>query len=473
MDTTETKCSDRPISSCGEYDRPVPSSSWEPTRTSASALPILEENATTYNSIPIHTTNLKKNFLRIPFLEEGLKQPPERLSSVNSFTSKCFKTYPEKSKILVQPSPQCILKEEETISLSDLLARIESVNSAMKRKKSKNCASVRGAFNLPSVSTCVHDEIPWLQMKHKGKVYQDWRGVVSQKPLNVQKRVKQKTPIIKDSDKEMTTDLQDDKLKQAVTTATKSKRKISSGKHIVFKTQEKVKRIGPHLEIFEAFHARKDPSSRKVIRASIYIQKYVRGWLERTRFNRVKAKAASHGPSLLAVVKDYRKMMNRIQRRAGVLNPSTPLKYSELEEWLDKKKFYETMFAKREFRKEMNKNDLQVFFKDCGQLLPPQQIDKVLHLVCPGRTSEVTTINQHQVLEMAFTLHPPAGAKQNTVVQLKSTWVQPIVDGKDGYIYLVICCLQLYCKGQLPHIYPFHSCLTRTRCLEQNTSDAD
>ncbi|XP_039395217.1 IQ domain-containing protein M isoform X3 [Mauremys reevesii] len=380
MDTTETKCSDRPISSCGEYDRPVPSSSWEPTRTSASALPILEENATTYNSI--HTTNLKKNFLRIPFLEEGLKQPPERLSSVNSFTSKCFKTYPEKSKILVQPSPQCILKEE-------------------------------------------------------GKVYQDWRGVVSQKPLNVQKRVKQKTPIIKDSDKEMTTDLQDDKLKQAVTTATKSKRKISSGKHIVFKTQEKVKRIGPHLEIFEAFHAKKDPSSRKVIRASIYIQKYVRGWLERTRFNRVKAKAASHGPSLLAVVKEYRKMMNRIQRRAGVLNPSTPLKYSELEEWLDKKKFYETMFAKREFWKEMNKNDLQVFFKDCGQLLPPQQIDKVLHLVCPGHTSGVTTINQQQVLEMAFTLHPPAGAKQNTVVQLKSTWVQPIVDGKDGYIYLV------------------------------------
>ncbi|XP_050801451.1 IQ domain-containing protein M [Gopherus flavomarginatus] len=313
--------------------------------------------------------------------------------------------------------------------------------------------------NCNFIATFLKNNI-WYQLKFvlvDGKVYQDWRGVVSQKPLNVQKRMKQKAPIIKDSDKEMaqwvgeqqaweaaeelivlmTTDLQDDKLKQAVITTTKSKGKISSGKNIVFKTQEKVKRIGPHLEIFEAFHARKDPSSRKVIRASIYIQKYVRGWLERTRFNRVKAKAASHGPSLSAVVKDYRKMMNRIQRRAGVLNPSTPLKYSELEEWLDKKKFYETMFAKREFWKEMNKSDLQVFFKDCGELLPPQQIDKVLHLVCPGRTSEVTTIKQHQVLEMAFTLHPPAAVKQNTVVQLKSTWVQPIVDGKDGYIYLV------------------------------------
>ncbi|CAM5108020.1 unnamed protein product [Eretmochelys imbricata] len=428
--------SDRPISACGEYDRPVPPSTWEPTRTSDSAPPILAKNASPYNCIPIQTTNLKKNFLRISLLE-GLKQPLERPSSVNGFISKCFKTYPEKSKILVQPSPQCILKGEETISLSDLLARIETMNRAMKRKKSKNCASLSEAFNLPSVSTCVHDDIPWLQMQYKGKAYQDWRGEVSQKPLNAQKQAKQKRPIIKESDKEITTDLQDDKLKKAVTIAPESKRKISSGKCIVIKTQEKVKRIGPHLEVFEAFHARKDPSCRKVIRASIYIQKYVRGWLERTRFNRIKTKAKSHGPSLLAVVKAYRKMMNRIQRRAGVLNPSTPLRYSELEEWLDKKKFYETMFAKREFWKEMDKNDLQAFFKDCGQLLPQQQIDKVLHLVCPGHPSEVTTIKQHQALEMAFTLYPPAGAKQSIVVPVRSTWVQPIVDGEDGYIYLV------------------------------------
>ncbi|CAM2112913.1 unnamed protein product [Caretta caretta] len=94
-----------------EYDRPVPPSTWEPTRTSDSAPPILAKNASPYNCIPIQTTNLKKNFLRISLLE-GLKQPLERPSSVNGFISKCFKTYPEKSKILVQPSPQCILKEE-------------------------------------------------------------------------------------------------------------------------------------------------------------------------------------------------------------------------------------------------------------------------------------------------------------------------------------------------------------------------
>ncbi|XP_074850071.1 IQ domain-containing protein M [Carettochelys insculpta] len=147
--------------------------------------------------------------------------------------------------------------------------------------------------------------------------------------------------------------------------------------------------------------------------------------------------SASHGPSLLAVVREYRKMMDRIKRRAGVWKPSTPLKYSELEEWLDKKKFYEAMFNKREFGKEMDKNNLQAFFKDCGKVFTEQQLDQVLHMVSPGLTSKIKSIKKHQALEMAFTLFPPAGAKQTTPVLVKSTWVQPIVDGDDGSGYLV------------------------------------
>ncbi|XP_025041298.1 IQ domain-containing protein M isoform X7 [Pelodiscus sinensis] len=320
---------------------------------------------------------------KFSFLEKGLEQPYERPYSANDSTSKCFKTYPERSKISVQSPPQCIMKE-------------------------------------------------------KGKEYQDWRGVVTKKPSKVQKQVEQKSPIIKVSEKKKRTNSQDEKLKEAVTTTTiKPERKISSGKHVVFRTQEKVKRIGPHVEIFEAFHTKKDPSCKKVIKAAIYIQKYARGWLERARFKRIKTKAARHGPSLLAVVKEYRKMMNRIQRRAGVLNPSTPLKYSELEEWMDKKKFYETMFAKREFGKDMDKNDLQAFFKDCGKVLSRKEIDRMLHVVYPGFASEVKTIKKYHALELAFTIFPPAGSKQNTVAVSKSTWVQPIVDGIDGYGYLV------------------------------------
>ncbi|XP_025041281.1 IQ domain-containing protein M isoform X3 [Pelodiscus sinensis] len=376
---------------------------------------------------------------KFSFLEKGLEQPYERPYSANDSTSKCFKTYPERSKISVQSPPQCIMKEKETISLRELLTGIESMSRALKHKTSENYASASWAFNLPSVSTCVHDDIPSLQMQYKGKEYQDWRGVVTKKPSKVQKQVEQKSPIIKVSEKKKRTNSQDEKLKEAVTTTTiKPERKISSGKHVVFRTQEKVKRIGPHVEIFEAFHTKKDPSCKKVIKAAIYIQKYARGWLERARFKRIKTKAARHGPSLLAVVKEYRKMMNRIQRRAGVLNPSTPLKYSELEEWMDKKKFYETMFAKREFGKDMDKNDLQAFFKDCGKVLSRKEIDRMLHVVYPGFASEVKTIKKYHALELAFTIFPPAGSKQNTVAVSKSTWVQPIVDGIDGYGYLVV-----------------------------------
>ncbi|XP_019377386.1 PREDICTED: uncharacterized protein LOC109300953 [Gavialis gangeticus] len=186
-----------------------------------------------------------------------------------------------------------------------------------------------------------------------------------------------------------TTDFQANKLKRASSTAKKPERRASSAKRIVFETQEKVKRIGPHLDIFEAFHgARRKTSFRKLVNAIVCIQRFVRGWLERIRYRRIKIKSESHGPSLSAVVKKYRKMLSRIKRRSGLLNLSTSLSFSELEEWMDKKTFYETMFAKREFWKEMDRSDLPGFLRDCGHFLSPHQIDEALRLVCPAVTTE-------------------------------------------------------------------------------------
>ncbi|XP_029459356.1 uncharacterized protein LOC115092544 [Rhinatrema bivittatum] len=104
------------------------------------------------------------------------------------------------------------------------------------------------------------------------------------------------------------------------------------------KSVDRLKRIGPHLEVYEAFHpVKKNPSIKTIVNATICIQKFVRGWLLRTRLNKIKTKAEMHGPSFVEVVKKYRQMMNRIQRRFGVKKPTTALVYSELEEWLDKK----------------------------------------------------------------------------------------------------------------------------------------
>ncbi|XP_058049124.1 IQ domain-containing protein M [Ahaetulla prasina] len=54
---------------------------------------------------------------------------------------------------------------------------------------------------------------------------------------------------------------------------------------------EKVKRIGPHLDIFEAFKKlRKVPTLEKIDSAATCIQKLFKGWYERSKLKRIKLK---------------------------------------------------------------------------------------------------------------------------------------------------------------------------------------
>ncbi|KAM6441615.1 IQ domain-containing protein M [Liasis olivaceus] len=202
--------------------------------------------------------------------------------------------------------------------------------------------------------------------------------------------------------------------------------------------KEKVKRIGPHLEIFEAFNKiRRIPTKEKIVSAATCIQKLIRGWFERTRLNRIKMKAKNHGPNLSAVIKDYRKMMYRIKRRCGILDTSTPLIFEQLEDWLDNKLLYETIFDKREDLKEMDRNELPKFFRDCGHFPTQKEINKTTKLVLQDSGSKNISINKTQVLDIAFMLYPPVGLKLATAAASRSTWVKPIVDGEDSYMYLV------------------------------------
>lgn len=46
------------------------------------------------------------------------------------------------------------------------------------------------------------------------------------------------------------------------------------------------------------------------------------------------------------------------------------------------------------------------------------------------------SLNKTQVVEIAFMLYPPVGLKLITAAAPRSTWVKPIVDGEDSYMYL-------------------------------------
>ncbi|XP_069044661.1 uncharacterized protein iqcm isoform X4 [Lepisosteus oculatus] len=149
-----------------------------------------------------------------------------------------------------------------------------------------------------------------------------------------------------------------------------------------------------------------------------------------------KNQALSHGPSLTVVVKEYYQMMRKLKRRFGIKKLSVPLVYMELEQWLDRKTMYEQMFAKREFWKEMDKNELPNFFRDCGHFPSAQDIENTWSLINHGTFGKAgDAVKKQQAVEMAFTLYPPPSIKHVNARQ--STWVYPIVDGEEGCRYLV------------------------------------
>ncbi|XP_011708837.2 IQ domain-containing protein M isoform X2 [Macaca nemestrina] len=204
------------------------------------------------------------------------------------------------------------------------------------------------------------------------------------------------------------------------------------------KHDNKVKRIGPHIEIFQVFRERKKfMITPKLIRMVTIMQAYVRGWLERKRLQRVMTKALYHGPDMKAVINMYGRLIHRVRYRRGLWRTRQIVNLSELEEWMDRKKFYEIMFAKREYWPKMERSELPNFFSDCGHFPTQKQIDDTWDLVHQdGKEKYSELIKKSKAIEMLFTLYPPEGAHVPNSTLLKSTWLRPIVNGEEGYKHI-------------------------------------
>ncbi|XFF86610.1 hypothetical protein AB1E18_012829 [Capra hircus] len=205
------------------------------------------------------------------------------------------------------------------------------------------------------------------------------------------------------------------------------------------KTDNKVKRIGPHIEIFQVFRGRKKFAiTKNIVKMVTIVQALVRGWLERKRFQRIMAKAFYHGPDLRTVINMYCRQIHRVKYRLGLWRTRQIINLTELEEWMDRKKFYETMFSKREDWQGLERSELLKYFNDCGHFPTHQQIDEVWDLVHREDHEKYTgIIKKHNAIEMLFTLYPPQGAHVSTNLRLRSTWLRPIVNGEEGYKYIV------------------------------------
>ncbi|XP_078494203.1 uncharacterized protein LOC113474865 [Ciona intestinalis] len=192
----------------------------------------------------------------------------------------------------------------------------------------------------------------------------------------------------------------------------------SSGRNNHRREMQRIKRIGPHTNVYEIYHPGPSlPSPALVQDAALEIQRYVRGWLVRKSLNLLKDKLKNNDWELVSAVQEYRETLQRTQLRHGKLKPSLALKYEEFDAFLDQKKKFEMMFRKREFWHEVEESDLPLFFEDCDLYPSVEEIEEAKEIVQKSGTRSgkkkkhsKTGLHLNEVLEIAFHLFVPLGA---------------------------------------------------------------
>ncbi|XP_028644425.1 IQ domain-containing protein M [Grammomys surdaster] len=333
------------------------------------------------------------------------------------------------------------LFKKETVKLGKIMNDIESVSKRMEKEKEMHLEKSRMLEPFHShIGLPLHNLTSSLGLLKElaDRTLYDWRSTASilssRLPHESAQSLSGSSVMFKDYYMRPYKKKDIQSIKKDLKPDKRSKTVVKSDK-----IDSKVKRIGPHIEIYQLFQGRSKPMfTKRIVKLVVTVQAFIRGWLERKRLQRIKSKALYHGPNLKAVIQMYQSLIHRIRHRLGLWRTRQIIYFAELEEWMDRKKFYETMFAKREDWQGLERSELMKYFNDCGHFPTQTQIDEfwdLFHRNSRGQYSEV--IKKSNAIELLFTLYPPQGARVNVTTRLRSTWLRPLVDGEEGYKYIV------------------------------------
>uniref|UniRef100_A0A7N4UXU3 IQ motif containing M n=1 Tax=Sarcophilus harrisii TaxID=9305 RepID=A0A7N4UXU3_SARHA len=384
-------------------------------------------------------------------LQDASKDSVGSISSIQSLKRK--KLFSQFRKIPFATIPDISSSEESDIPKTFYRSTINETSSETDYFSCLKFPNVKGSFakktvnqvNLGEILSIIEPVSKQMEKDKKIKVepYRFFDSNISPSPQNLLSSPNIcDMPFVKDDIKVKTKEKDYANVNQF---PKKQEKKLETVKEVsrpkISTYDADVDRVGPHVDIYIAFQPqlrkRKGKISKKVLKAIILIQAAARGWLVRRRLARVIIKAKDHGPSFRAVVNAYRRMVDRIQRRAGLRYTRVILNFSELEEWLDRKKFYEVMFAKREYYQGIPLEDLPKYFRDCGHFPSQSHIESTYQLVQKFNEMPSEEVKKSKAIEMIFTLYPPEGAHVSHFWGLKSTWTRPIVNGEEAYKYIV------------------------------------
>ncbi|XP_052794192.1 uncharacterized protein LOC128227574 isoform X4 [Mya arenaria] len=190
--------------------------------------------------------------------------------------------------------------------------------------------------------------------------------------------------------------------------------------------------IGPHVEIYDIYHPKDfGPSKRDMHKASVTIQKYVRGFMVRKRFEKLRRKAVFCGTTWELAVKDYKQMLLRVQRWHGIEKPATPFTLHHMEEYMDNRRRFESQFDKKAFGGDLEMMELDAFFRECDLYPSAAEIEEGLDVITNGQAlRKATGLKKADALNLMFYIYVPPGAGLENTRQ--STWMNPIINGQEA-----------------------------------------
>ncbi|KAJ7357657.1 hypothetical protein OS493_023788 [Desmophyllum pertusum] len=194
---------------------------------------------------------------------------------------------------------------------------------------------------------------------------------------------------------------------------------------------QQISQVKAHQHIFDVFHPTPEgPTKAQMKAAAITIQRYFRGWFVRRMLEKSKAKALKRTLSFNKFIKGYQALLHRIQKRYGIKEPTTALEFNELMEYVERLNKYEVAFDKFASDGVLQYNDIKEFFKSVGHMPSQKEIDEAIEIVTK-MSAKGRALTKAEAVEVLFQIYVPKGTKMNLADVRKSTWLNPLDDGRD------------------------------------------
>lgn len=194
---------------------------------------------------------------------------------------------------------------------------------------------------------------------------------------------------------------------------------------------QQIKQVQAHQLIFDVFHPTPEgPTKAQKKAAAVTIQRYFRGWFVRRMLEKSKAKALKRTLSFNKFIKGYQELLFRIQKRYGIKEPTTALEFNELMEYVERLNKYEVAFDKFATNGLLQYNDIKEFFKSVGHTPSQKEIDDAIELVTK-MSAKGRALTKAEAVEVLFQIYVPKGTKMKLSDVRKSTWLNPLDDGRD------------------------------------------